>query len=105
MDDLGGAACVEAVDEGDADPDFGRLAVGVSSGDAFTESFQAPHPLPGNGLFANHERVDLDPAAGVISRPALPERSAVVPCGAQGFVSCGRGGAVLSTVARSCGSV
>ena len=35
--DLGGAEGVEAVHEGDADMDFGGLAVGVSGGDAFAE--------------------------------------------------------------------
>ena len=38
--DFGGAECVEAVDEGNADLDFGGLAVGVSCGDAFTEGLE-----------------------------------------------------------------
>ena len=64
-DDLGCAECVEAVDEGDADLDFGGLAVRVSCRDS---------------------------AAGVVSAPAFPERPAIVACGAEGFVSgdCGR---------------
>jgi hypothetical protein len=66
--DFGGAECVEAVDEGNADLDFGGLAVGVSCGDAFTEGLEAA-PLC------------LDPTSGVISRPALPERPAIVASG------------------------
>jgi len=64
-------------------------------GDALAEGFEAPHPLPGNGLLANHERVRLDPASCMVSGPALPECPAVVPGGAQGFVSEDRGGEVL----------
>ena len=81
-DDVGGAECVEAVDEGDADLDFGGLAVGVSCSDTFAEGLEAPH-------------LRLDPAPGVVSCPALPERPAVVPGRAQGFVSGNRGRAVL----------
>ena len=36
-DDLGGAQDVEAVHEGDADVDFGGLAVGISCDDALSE--------------------------------------------------------------------
>jgi hypothetical protein len=36
-DDLSGLERIEAVDEGDADLDFGSLAVWVSRGDAFAE--------------------------------------------------------------------
>lgn len=72
--DLGGAEGVEAVDEGDADLDFGGLAVGVSCRDAFAKGLQAPHFC-------------LDPASDVISGPSLPERPAIVPGGAQGLVS------------------
>ena len=38
-DDVGGAEGVEAVDEGDADVDFGGLSVRVSGGDAVSEGF------------------------------------------------------------------
>ena len=41
--DFGSAECREAVNEGDADLEFGGLAVRVSCGDAFTESLEAPH--------------------------------------------------------------
>jgi hypothetical protein len=85
--DFGGAECVEAIDEGNPDLDFGVLAVGVSCGDALTEGLEAAHPLPGNGLPANHERVRLDPASDVVSGPPLPERPAIVASGAQGLVS------------------
>ena len=37
-------------------------------------------------MLANHERVRLDPASGMVSGPVLPERPAKVPGGAQGFV-------------------
>ena len=50
--------------------DFGGLPVEVSWGDAFAEGFQA-------------EPLCLDPAAGMVSGPVLPEGSAVIPCGAQ----------------------
>ena len=72
-DDLGGAECIEAVDEGDADLDFCGLVVGVSCGDAFTEGLETAH-------------LRLDPASGVVSCPAVPECPAIVPGGAQGFV-------------------
>ena len=58
--DLGGAEGVEAVDEGDADLDFGGLTVRVSCRDAFAKGLQAPHFC-------------LDPASDVISGPPLPE--------------------------------
>jgi len=47
--------------------------------DALAEGFQAAHPR-------------LDPAAGVVSRPAFPERPAVVSRRVQGVVAgaCGR---------------
>ena len=38
-DDLSGAEGVEPVYEGNADLDFGGLAVGISGSDAFTEGF------------------------------------------------------------------
>ena len=57
--DLGGDERIEAVDEGDADLDFGSLAVWVSRGDAFAEGLEAPH-------------LGLDPAWDVISGSALP---------------------------------
>jgi hypothetical protein len=62
--------------------DFGGLAVGVSCGDAVPEGLEAAH-------------LRLDPASGMVSRPALPECPAVVPGGAQGFVSGDRGWTVL----------
>ena len=74
-DDLGGAEGVEAVHEGDTDVDFGGLAVWISCGDALTEGLEASH-------------LCLGAAAGVVSGPPLPERSAVVTRGAQGFVAC-----------------
>ena len=58
----------------DADLDFGGLAVGVSCGDTFAKGPEAAH-------------LRLDPASGMVSGPAFPERPAVVPCGTQGFVS------------------
>ena len=58
----------------DADLDFGGLAVGVSCGDTFAEGREAAH-------------LRLDAASGMVSGPAFPERPAVVPCGAQCFVS------------------
>ena len=73
-DDLGGAECVEAVHEGDTDVDFGGLAVGVACGDTLTEGLQAAHPR-------------LDPAAGMVSSPVLPEGPAVISRRAQGLVS------------------
>jgi hypothetical protein len=73
-DDFGGAECVEAVDQCDADLDFSGLAVGVSCGHAFAKCLQAAH-------------LRLDPAPGVVSGPAFPEGSAIVPGGAQGFVA------------------
>ncbi len=78
-DDLSGAERIEAVDEGDADLDFGGLAVWVSRGDAFSEGLEAAH-------------LGLGPAWDVISGPALPERPSIVPGGAQRFVAgdCGR---------------
>lgn len=57
-------------------------AVWLSCSDTFAEGLEAPH-------------LRLDPAPGVVSCPALPERPAVVPGRAQGFVSGNRGRAVL----------
>jgi hypothetical protein len=54
--------------------DFGGLAVGVPCSDALAEGLEAAHP----GFGA---------AAGVVSRPSLPERTAVVTRSAQGFVA------------------
>lgn len=62
--------------------DFGGLAVGVSRGDALAEGLEAPH-------------LGLGAAAGVVSGPPLPERPAVVARGAQGFVACLGGRAIL----------
>lgn len=74
MNDLGRAECVEPVHECDTYLDFGGLAVGVSCGDAFSEGLEAAH-------------FGLDPASGVVPRPALPECPAVVPGGSEGFVA------------------
>jgi len=58
----------------DADLDFGHLVLGVPCGDALAEGFQAPH-------------LRLNPAPDVIFGPAFSEGLAVVPGGAQSFVS------------------
>ena len=79
--DLGGAGGVETVHEGDADVDFGGLAVGVAGGDAFAEGLEAAH-------------LRFDAATDVVSRPSLPEGSAIVPGGSQSFVSGNCGWAV-----------
>ncbi len=78
-DDFGGAKCVKAVDEGDADLDFSGFALGVSCGDVFTEGLQTPH-------------LGINPAARMVSGQMVPEIFAVMPGGAQGLVSrdCGR---------------
>jgi hypothetical protein len=94
-DDLGGNAGVEAVHEGDADVDFGGLAVGVSCGDAFAKGLPAADPLTGSRLRANDERFRLDAAAGVVRRPARPECPSLVPRRAQGVVAGACGLAVL----------
>jgi len=60
-DDFGGAEGVEAVHEGDADVDFGGLAVGVCCGDVFAAGLEASH-------------LGFDAAAGVVSGPSFPER-------------------------------
>jgi hypothetical protein len=64
------------------DLDFGGLAVWVSRGDALAAGVEAAH-------------LCLDPASGVVSGPALPECPAVVPGGAQCFVSGDRSWAVF----------
>ena len=69
-DDLGGAECVEAVHEGDADVDFDGLAVRVSRHNAFAEGLQTAHSC-------------LDPAAGVVSGPSFSQRPSVAPSCAQ----------------------
>ena len=72
--DLGDAEIVEAVHESDTDVDFGGLAVGVSSGDAFAEGFQASHRC-------------LDPTSGMIAGPSLADGPPEVPGGAQDLVA------------------
>lgn len=62
--------------------DFGGLAVWVSRGDPLAEGLEAAH-------------LGLSAAAGVVSGPPLPERPAVVPCGAQGFVAGPSGWAII----------
>ena len=54
--------------------DFGGLSVRISCGDALAEGLEAPH-------------FRLDPASDMVSGPSLPERPAIVPGGAKGFVS------------------
>lgn len=54
--------------------DFGGLSLGVSCHDAFAADFEAAH-------------LRLDPASGVVSVPALPERPTVVASGTQCFVA------------------
>jgi hypothetical protein len=71
------------------------LAVWVSRGDTLPKGLEAPHPLTGSRLRANDERFCLDPTSRVIAGPALPERPAIVPGGAQGIVSRNRRRAVL----------
>ena len=68
--------------QGDADLDFGSLVVWVSRGDTLPKGLEAPH-------------LCLDPTSCVISGPALPERPAIVPGGAQGIVSRNRRWAIL----------
>ena len=88
--DLSCAELIEALDEGDADLDFGSLAVWVSRGDAFSECLEASH-------------LGLDPASDLISGPALPERPSIVPSGA---FRCERlrASSLFFTAGRSCGS-
>jgi hypothetical protein len=62
--------------------DFGGLAVWVPCSDALAEGLEATHLV-------------FSAAAGVVTRPALPECPAVVPGGTQGFISGDCGGAVL----------
>jgi hypothetical protein len=61
--------------------DFGGLAVWVPCSDALAEGLEATHLV-------------FSAAAGVVTRPALPECPAVVPGGTQGFISGDCGGAV-----------
>jgi hypothetical protein len=74
-----GAEGIEEVQECDAEVDFGGLSVGVACCDRLSE-----------GSWGSHLR--LDPAAGVVSGPALPEGNARVPGCLQDFVSGDRGG-------------
>ena len=83
-DALGSAESVEAVQKCDADVDFRGLSLPVSCGDAFAEGFEAAHPC-------------LDAASGMISRPAFPERTAVVTGGTQCLVAGLRSWAILFT--------
>lgn len=80
--DFGLAEGREAVHECDTYPDFFGLAFGVSCRFAFSKDFQAAH-------------LCIDPAAGAVSRPALPDHPAIVPGGAQGFVLGDCGWAIL----------
>ncbi len=54
--------------------DFGSLAVEVSGGDALAEELQALH-------------LGLGAGPDMVSGPPLPERPAILTCGAQGFVA------------------
>lgn len=80
--DLGSAEGREGVHESDAHVEFGRLAVWVFRGDAFSEGLEAAH-------------LCLDLASGMVSSPTLPEGPSVVPSGAHGLVSGDCGWAVL----------
>jgi hypothetical protein len=53
--------------------DFGGLEVRVSAADALAKYLEAPH-------------LRFDPASDIVSGSSLPERSAAVPGGANGFV-------------------
>ena len=62
--------------------DFGGLAVRVSCRDALAERLEAAH-------------LGLGAAAGVVPGQTLPERAAVVACGAEGFIAGLGGWAIL----------
>jgi hypothetical protein len=81
-DVLGGAECVEAVDEGDADVNFCGLVIRVSGGDAFAE-----------GLEALHLRLCLVP--GMITVPPLSSGAAFFANVAEDRVSGDRGRTVI----------
>lgn len=68
--------------------DFGGLAIGVSRGDAFCEGLEAAHPIAGETIprIVFWPGSYLDAASGVVSGPALPERSTVMFGGTQGFI-------------------
>lgn len=73
-DDVGGAERFEAVHESYLD--FGGHAVGVSCSDALAECLEAAHFC-----------YDATVGVSVESGPSLPERSTIMPGGAQGLVS------------------
>jgi hypothetical protein len=73
-DDLGGAECIEAVEEGYADLDLSGLAFRVSCSDALAEGFEAAHSLPGSGLSSNHERQSRPRIAQGANAPLTPHR-------------------------------
>gem|GEM_PF-1515539 len=73
-DDIGCAEGVEAVHEGDADVDFGGLAVWFPCSDALAEGLEAAH-------------LGFGAAAGVVSAPPLPECPTIVTRGSQVFVA------------------
>lgn len=62
--------------------DFGGLAVLIFGGDAFAKVFQTAH-------------LRLNPASDVVSRPALTECPAVMPCSTEGLVSGSRDRAIF----------
>ncbi len=70
MNDLGGAKPQEAVHQCNADLDFGSSARGVSRGDAFSEGLETSH-------------FGLDVTSDMKASPLLPERPAIVACGAR----------------------
>jgi len=73
-DDIGGSEGDGSAYECAADVDSGSLAFWVSRHDVLAEGFEAAH-------------LRCDPAWDTVSGPALPERSAIVPCGPQGFIT------------------
>lgn len=82
-DDVGGAECVEAVHQGDADVDFGGLAIWVSGSDPLAEGFQAPH-------------LCLGPASDMVAVPSFPGCTTFFANVAQDCVSRDCGRAVLT---------
>lgn len=66
---------MSAMRMGSDDVQIGGLAVQIPYADVLGEGLEAPRLRP-------------DPASGMVSGPVLPERPAIVPRCAQGFVSC-----------------
>ena len=86
-DDLGGSKGVEAVDEGDADLDFGGLTVRISRGDAVSEGCcqtsanSSQFSSPGN-LLGRKEAAPLGESGGAVSLEILSavEGARLVEC-------------------------